>query len=145
MTQVLQTPFHDHVFKLIELDIVPAWSEQLLGLISATPNKYLKGSTVATLQVFVELSANDASYMSLFEVPDLIETLVSAFVLKPRRIWSGNILCEISSIYQNLCGVDELSCLNRVIEAGMPMAVLTLLAQYGLKSQQILFNSLEAL
>ena len=44
-----------------------------------------------------------------------------------------------------MCAIDDLDVLNKLVEAGLPTAVLTLIANWMDKSIVVTFNSLEGL
>ena len=75
----------------------------------------------------------------------MLETLIRGFTLSPKKVFSDKIYPEVSQIYQNLCAVDDVQALNRLMDAGLPLAVLELLAKYYGRSYSVTVNCLEAL
>lgn len=94
---------------------------------NAQPNKFQGQVINMIMQVFVEFAANDITYPHFLEEPVLLNTLINGFVLKPKRVFPSVIFVELSSIYQNLAGVDNIGYLNQILDAGLPVAILHLL------------------
>lgn len=117
----------------------------LLIVMNAQSTSYMRSSLHVILNVFVELIANDMTYEGLFKTPVLLETLLNGFVINPKRVYPDIVYPELAAILQNLAAIDDIPYLNTLVDAGLPVAIMTLLSEFSGRSMSVTFNCLDAL
>ena len=141
----MQSPTPTHFGILLKFPIFETMSEMLIILMNAADNRMLAGAIKTVLAVLTELVANDLTYSGAFTTPCLLESIINGIVLKPKRNFGSVVYIETSAILLNLAGIDDIDFLTRLVDLGLPTAIMTLLSMFYDRSSVILMTCLDAL
>ena len=112
---------------------------------NATSTNYTQNALQAILEVFTEFASNELTYSRMIETPCCIDAIINGFILKPKKLFPANIYPEIAHILTNLSAIDDMQILSKLIDIGLPIAVVTLMAEFGRRSLSVTFGCLDSL
>lgn len=56
--------------------------------------------------------------------------LLNGLILKPEKTLPRDVYPEISQMIANMCAIDDIPLLTKLVDAGLPQAVITLIARF---------------
>ena len=130
---------------ILQYDVFGIYTEMLILIINARPNNYIRNALYTILSVFNQLSICRATADNFFTTDCLLDTLFTSMILKPRKIFPDTTFVELSEILTNLAGVDNVSQLDMLLEKGIGLAIMTLIADWNGRSMSIIYNCFSAL